>query len=157
MSAEWKRRCPKCEHQNPPTSSECEKDGEDISDVEPVRVGPADELSHAAEFPRARQGEFLILESLELPEVRLTVRDGEIVGREGDVDPSAVPKSDQIQRKHARFFMKNSNWHVEHLPGSTGTTFTTVDGRRCTERMDAPLQHGSIVSLTYAPFRVRMD
>ena len=157
----WTRRCPRCSHLNPAALSECENNcGEDISGVGAVLVETLQDEAPASPEQRAADGcavASITLESLALPEVRLTVHDGEIVGREGDVDPSAVPKSQQIQRRHVRVFRENATWYAEHLRGSTGTTFTTVDGHRCKEGVASPLEDGAVISLSYAPFRVRIE
>lgn len=69
----------------------------------------------------------MILECTSEPDVFLSVKSGDIIGREGDVDLTELKDAEYMSRKHARFRVKHGRWFVENL---STKSFTYVNGRQ---------------------------
>ena len=68
-----------------------------------------------------------ILECTSEPDVFLSVKSGDIIGREGDVDLTKLKDAEYMSRKHARFRVKHGRWFVENL---STKSFTYVNGKQ---------------------------
>lgn len=68
-----------------------------------------------------------ILECTSEPGVTLSVKAGDVIGREGDVDVSKLSDAKYMSRKHARFAFKRNKWHIKNL---STKSFTYVNGKQ---------------------------
>jgi pSer/pThr/pTyr-binding forkhead associated (FHA) protein len=84
-------------------------------------------------------------------DLRFTLGSDVVVGRMGDVDVTAAPDSNFISRRHARLFVRDGRWHIEHL---AKTNATTVGGQPVTETR--PLVSGETVVLGKTAFVFRV-
>jgi len=159
--------CPSCGAENPRQQAFCRVDGEDIATVaaEPRRSEGTQPRAGAAEegAPRVTAGtrrvdespesaDLCVLELVESPSVRFSVRDGQTVGRtEGaDLVLEGVPKLDYISSRHARFFRRGDQWYIQHV---AGTNFIVVDGEKYRGDEEVAFYNGSIITLSLTPFR----
>jgi hypothetical protein len=103
------------------------------------------------------QSASLVLELVEQPELRFTIKESQSVGssrdpsRSADVTLSGAPNLDYISSVHARFFRRGAQWYVQHLGA---TNFIKVDGTRFDKREEVPLHEGAVLVLSKTPFRV---
>jgi pSer/pThr/pTyr-binding forkhead associated (FHA) protein len=63
------------------------------------------------------------------PDFIVEIKDGYVVGREGDIDITSLPRSEYISRKHATFIHRGGNWFLraESLTNSTRINFERLD------------------------------
>jgi hypothetical protein len=185
MSARLVKYCPLCGAANDPTEPFCTACGDgELIDVapEPMREAPP-QMPQAAAAPAAPQAEgagagpaqhgpdtlhveaeqaqaSIVLELIESPETRFTVRDGQSVGasreaeRTADVTLTGVPALEYISSMHARCFLRGGQWYVQHLGN---TNFIKVDGMKFEKREEVPLRNGTVLVLSKTPFRVVID
>jgi pSer/pThr/pTyr-binding forkhead associated (FHA) protein len=84
------------------------------------------------------------LECTSEPGVELTVRPGDIIGREADVDVSKLSDAQYLSRKHARFKMKLGRWYIENL---STKSFTYINGKRVEPETEVEITSGDKVTL----------
>ena len=166
--------CPLCGAENPRQQAFCLSclDG-DLSTVSveprrksppPVTVPPAANAPAAASAVSAETEEpdtkkvtdACVLELVDDPSVRFTVRENETVGRtdKADVALRGVPKLDWISSAHAKFLRRNEQWYVQHVGQ---TNFIKVDGETYTGQEEVAIYHGSIIVLSLTAFRVNLE
>jgi len=80
-----------------------------------------------------------VLECTSEPGVNLTVKAGDIIGREGDVDLTALKDAEYLSRKHARFALKANKWFVENL---STKSFTYVNGQQVEPKTSVEIKPG---------------
>jgi pSer/pThr/pTyr-binding forkhead associated (FHA) protein len=73
------------------------------------------------------------------PGVTLTVRTGDVMGREGDVDVSSLSDAKYMSRKHARFRLRLNKWYIENL---STKSFTYVNGKQVEPNTEVEIQSG---------------
>jgi len=81
----------------------------------------------------------MILECTSEPDVFLSVKSGDIIGREGDVDLTELKDAEYMSRKHARFRVKHGRWFVENL---STKSFTYVNGRQVEPNKEQQVEPG---------------
>lgn len=89
------------------------------------------------------------------PAIQFQVRDGETAGRTGasEVILHGVPEADAISSRHARFFLRNGQWYVQHVGN---TNFIKVDGYEYYGDEEVVIEDGSTVVLSLTAFRVQL-
>lgn len=159
--------CPSCSAESPRQQAFCAQCGEDIATVaaEPRRsqdrgAQPAATGEAASRVtPGTRRVEeeseiadVCVLEVVESPSIRFSVKDGQTVGRteKADLILQGVPKLDYISSKHARFFRRGEQWYVQHV---AETNFIVVDGEKYRGDEEVAFYDGSIITLSLTPFR----
>lgn len=81
----------------------------------------------------------MILECTSEPDVFLSVKSGDVIGREGDVDLTELKDAEYMSRKHARFRVKHGRWFVENL---STKSFTYVNGRQVEPNKEQQVEPG---------------
>lgn len=85
-----------------------------------------------------------VLECTSEPGVELSVTSGDIIGREGTVDVTALSDAEYLSRKHARFRQRVGKWYVENL---STKSFTYVNGKRVEPNTEVEITDGDKVTL----------
>jgi len=80
--------------------------------------------------------------------VLLTVRSGDIIGREGDVDVTHLKDAEYMSRKHARLRRKAGKWFIENL---STKSFTYVNGKSVEANTEQAIEPGD--KLTFGIIR----
>ena len=153
--------CPLCGAENPRQQAFCLKclDG-DLSTVpvEPRRAAKAPPATPVTEErPDTRKvATACMLELVENPSIRFTVRENQTVGRtaKADVVLANVPKAEWISGAHARFLRRDEQWYIQHIGH---TNFVKVDGETYNGQEEVAIYHGSIVVLSLTTFRVNLE
>lgn len=107
----------------------------------------------AGQLPRA---DFVLqLELVENPALVFPVRPGQSVGRSerADVILNDIPKLEFISRAHARFTRRRTQWYVQYI--AEGNSIT-VDGVESRDDSEIAVHEGSVVVLSFTPFRVKL-
>lgn len=84
------------------------------------------------------------LECTSEPDVTLTVRSGDVIGREGDVDLSELKDAEYLSRKHARFRYAAGKWRIENL---STKSFTYVNGQQVAPDTEVEIHDGDKITL----------
>lgn len=84
------------------------------------------------------------LECSSAPGATLSVGNGDIVGREGDVDLTGLKDAEYLSRRHARFHLRKSGWFVENL---STKSFTYVNGVQVEAGTEVEIKTGDRVTL----------
>jgi len=80
-----------------------------------------------------------LLECTSEPDVVLSVRSGDVIGREGDVDLTKLKDAEYMSRKHARFRFKRGKWFVENL---STKSYTYVNGKQVDPNTEQQIESG---------------
>jgi predicted component of type VI protein secretion system len=80
-----------------------------------------------------------ILECTSEPGVLLSVKSGDVIGREGNVDLTKLKDAEYMSRKHARFGTKHGKWFVENL---STKSFTYVNGKQVDPNTQQQIEPG---------------
>ncbi|HEX2950855.1 MAG TPA: FHA domain-containing protein [Armatimonadota bacterium] len=138
--------CPLCGAENPRQQAFCLQclDG----DLSTVPVEP-----RRTEVPVQTDEPICVLELVENPAVRFSVRDGQTVGRteKADIVLRDVPKLDWISGEHAKFTRQGERWYVQHVGK---TNFIKVDGEKFEGPEEVAIYDGSILVLSLTGFRI---
>lgn len=84
------------------------------------------------------------LECTSEPGTMLLVSSGDTIGREGDVDVTALKDAEYLSRKHARFHHKAGKWFVENL---STKSFTYVNGKQVPPSEEVEIVGGDRLTL----------
>lgn len=125
------KKCPKCEHINEEFALACEKCHKSLSRIsaryhkspeteveEKTKTMPqTEDIQPQPSIPQKHQP--TVRAEISQPKLRCetypftaNITDGAIIGREGTIDISSLPKSDCISRKHASFIFKDGDWYI---------------------------------------------
>lgn len=165
--------CKSCGHENDPSEYFCVGCNANLENVRPIpraSVEPAEVASPSSGSPAGHSGtgpppqpsgsdapqvpsEAQPALILELGHVRISVKDGDIVGRSGvGREYFQEPPYDAVSRLHARFFRRDGQWFVEDNRSTNGTF---VNGARITG--PTPLHSGDEIGLgTEVVLRVKL-
>jgi hypothetical protein len=72
------------------------------------------------------------------------IKDGDVIGREGKIDVTPLPRSIRISRKHATFLFKNGQWF---LRAEATTNSTKIGLRVIAEGEEVPLKDNDRIVL----------
>ena len=88
------------------------------------------------------------------PHFWANIKDGDVIGREGQIDPTGLQNSQRISRKHATFLKINGQWNLR----AENTTWPTKIGMNKLEPGEtAPLKDGSYIVLADTVFIFRSE
>ncbi len=167
------KHCPLCGAENSRLAPFCTACGDaDLSTVpvEPVRGGvpatppePATAPAHLGggsetcrvEVDPVACADTCVIELLEDPQVRFTVRPGQTVGRtnKADIVLTGVPNLEWISGAHARFSKRGDQWYAQHIGQ---TNFIRVDGETYEGKEEVAIYDNSVLLLSLSAFRVRL-
>ena len=85
-----------------------------------------------------------VLECSSEPGVALKIVNGAVIGREGDVDVTALADAEYLSRRHARFLLRNGRWFVENL---STKSFTYVNGSQVEAGTEVEIKAGDRITL----------
>ena len=157
--AELIKICPNCETKNAAIASFCIECDWDLINV-PAQIeieenGVEIQIEAAPEIEEIEQkNEFCVLESLENPQMRFQIGEGQTVGRgaQADVKLTGIPNLEWVSRVHARFFRRGEQWFIQYLAQGN---FIKVDGEEFSDDSEIALHNGSLVSLSLTTFLFR--
>lgn len=124
------KKCPKCGHNNKDTAMVCSKCKTSLTRItpeyykipqqeEPVKEPPpsSPEEHHSKTSPG--KGGTILLKAIapklsceSYPGFEVEIQDGYVIGREGDIDVTVLPRSKFISRKHASFIKQGEIWYL---------------------------------------------
>lgn len=152
--------CRTCGAENSPSDLECRGCLGDISRIRPVekveKIERAEEPHNANHADVQGAGETLVLASTSATgsEVALSVRDGDILGRDR-VGKDFFAAFGTVSREHAKITCAGGIWVIEDAGSTNGTH---VNGRKLETGQKHPLQAGDIVALSKScEFLVRKE
>ena len=93
------------------------------------------------------------LDCVNQPDFVFEIKDGAIIGRDGDIDISSLYNSDYISGKHAAFHFNNGNWYIEDLKSMNGTLVNQV---RLQENQKQIIYEGDKITLANVTFIFRI-
>jgi|GEM_PF-1043039 len=94
------------------------------------------------------------LECAAQPGLKLEVKAGDIIGREGNVDVSRLEDAEYMSRKHARFLKKSDSWFIENL---STKSFTYVNGKQVAPESQVEIKSGDRITLGTARCTFRVE
>ncbi|GFP19883.1 hypothetical protein HKBW3S03_01387 [Candidatus Hakubella thermalkaliphila] len=83
------------------------------------------------------------------PNLIIEIKDGDTIGREGDIDVSSLPRSEFISRKHATFILEGSSWHIRDNNSMNGTK---INFKKLEPHQVVKLNDGDRISLADTTF-----
>lgn len=101
----------------------------------------------------------LILISRDGNEVKLTIIDGTVIGRLGDVNPKFFFDYPKVGRRHCEFKFKHGKWYVRNVNAVNGTLIngTLINVNRGEESFFNELKQGDVISIANAHFEVSLE
>ncbi len=168
------KKCPICGHINPDKAAECEKkcgsllrvsaqyykqeeiQEEDRQEIVPQHIQPQ------AQLPPPEKHEAIIrMPSISPklycefnPNFIVEIKNGDVIGREGNIDVTPLPRSQYISRRHAIFIQQGSNWF---LRAESRTNPTIVNFRRLNPGEMEPLKDNDRITLADTTFIFRIS
>ena len=159
--------CPKtdCKHINDPFATYCANPEckSSLLYVNPVYMvygslnnaaGSSSRPSVVPATDRLEVIEEAILHCSDQPSFLFKVKSGDIIGRAGDVNISALERSNYISREHARFFLHEETWQLENL---SKINPTLVNGQNISTGYTHSLSNGDEIILANTVFIFRFQ
>jgi len=124
------KKCPKCKHVNDNLAMKCVACKEGLSRIKPQnhKVSKEEKATASSSENKKRLDQESSAEECRYtakmstaiakiypesnPALTLEIKDGDTIGREGDINMSSLPRSEFISRKHATFILQKGKWFL---------------------------------------------